>query len=43
MSAAPRLNFLSQGKCDVGDPEETIQKMVTFLAGGFYARGDEGA
>ena len=42
MSAAPRLNFLSQGKCDVSDPEETIKKMVTFLAGGFHARGDEG-
>jgi AcrR family transcriptional regulator len=37
MSAAPRLDFLSQGKCDSGDPEGTIQKMTTFLVGGFCA------
>lgn len=41
MSAVPRLNFLSQGKCNATDPEETISRMTTFLVGGFCAREDE--
>lgn len=40
MCDAERLEFLSDGRCRLDDPEDAVRRLVTFLAAGFRA-GEE--